>query len=205
MSRPDDDLPPSYDEALRESAPPMPTRPPTAPASIRPPVMPPRPSSSSPSSYNVSPPSNIASPAKIPWTYPSGYYCTKCGNTGYKIKNGHSCKQCWRKFAQSVSNNSVRVVFDGYPQGYPSNYSHLGMPLMPMSPAGAPQAPGGFRPFSGSTNLPSGPSSGPPLMVQPGDPRIGGVTCGECRGKGRVRFLLDKEICTLCHGVGRVF
>ena len=43
-----------------------------------------------------------------------------------------------------------------------------------------------------------------PLVVKPGDPRLGGVLCGECRGTGRVSFLLDEDLCPLCNGLGRI-
>lgn len=55
-------------------------------------------------------------------------------------------------------------------------------------------APGGF---------PGGPP-GAPMQVQPGDPRIGGILCGRCRGSGRVMVFLDEELCPVCLGLGRI-
>lgn len=47
----------------------------------------------------------------------------------------------------------------------------------------------------------------PPRVVQPGDPSIGGILCGRCRGKGYTGggFLNDYESCRICGGTGRVF
>lgn len=48
--------------------------------------------------------------------------------------------------------------------------------------------------------------SGPPRVVPPGDPSIGGWLCGRCRGKGIVHELkIFENTCPVCHGVGRVF
>ncbi|CAR21743.1 Hua1p [Lachancea thermotolerans CBS 6340] len=220
----EDPPPPSYDEAIKESALPFgpEERPPAMPArpstyTHRPPARPPRPVSSAgpsgPSAYGASSPgpsaassssfqsyggSSYTAPAasqstrpSLPWTYPRGYYCTKCGNTGYKIKNGHSCKRCWRKFAHSSPSQNVQVTYGGYA---PSYALYGGAPTFGTVPMAMGVSPASPAPASG----------GAPLVLRPGDPRIGGVTCGECRGSGRVRFLLDKEICPLCHGVGRV-
>lgn len=179
------DLPPSYEDVLKEDyqQPPKPPqrppqqqyeRPPAPPQ--RPPSMPPRPSVGISGGSSGKP-----TRPKLPWTYPKGYYCTKCGNTGYKIKNGHSCKKCWRKFAPLNSpNNGVQIVYGNVHSGY--------------NPAGYPvyMPPQQFQ------------QPGMPLILKPGDPRIGGVLCGECRGTGRIRFILDEKICPLCSGVGRI-
>lgn len=178
---------PSYDDVLREDAqrtqgsssvaptrPPRPTRP-TKQQSA--PAYPPRPVQQAPQA-----PAPPAAPA-LPWQYPRGFHCSKCNNTGYKIKNGRSCKTCWRRFAPP--NNSGRLP--------PLT---MGMRTIPFSP---------FRPMSmgGQSMAPISTGRGP-LVVQPGDPRLGGVVCGECRGSGRVSFLLDEDICPLCRGIGRI-
>lgn len=171
--------------------PPRPPRPSTAP----------RPTSNTASytsqSYSSGPsqsPSGTQSQTQaLPWTYPRGYYCSKCGNTGYKIKNGQSCKRCWRKFVHSAPAQNVKVTYNGY---YPSSSAYVrpqGYGFPGTAQMGPPLTPA-------MQSIP-----GQPLMLRPGDPRIGGFMCGECRGSGRVRFLLDKEICPLCHGIGRVF
>ncbi|CAD6577283.1 MAG: hypothetical protein CYPHOPRED_000210 [Cyphobasidiales sp. Tagirdzhanova-0007] len=66
-----------------------------------------------------------------------------------------------------------------------------------------PQYQNGHRPqiFHG------GPPAGA-LVVQPGDPRIGGQLCYECGGRGQVAagfLLLDYDTCPSCRGTGRVF
>lgn len=65
---------------------------------------PPASSSSSPHqtkpSYRPPPPTqNPSTNSRIPWVYPSNFHCPKCNNTGYKLKNGKSCRSCWRRFA----------------------------------------------------------------------------------------------------------
>lgn len=185
---------PSYEDVLKEDAlrgqgsqsaplagassaspPPRPARPskPARPQpSPRPPQRPPPACQSAPVS------------SSLPWTYPSRYYCSKCDNTGYKIKNGRSCKTCWRRFAPPNSSGSIPSLMFG--NGMSMN--SFG-PMRPMY--------SGYQ--SGYTA-----SNTAPMVVRPGDPRLGGVVCGECRGSGRVSFLLDEDICPLCRGIGRI-
>ncbi|CCH59305.1 hypothetical protein TBLA_0B04690 [Henningerozyma blattae CBS 6284] len=137
-------------------------------------VSPSRTSSHSSTSYSTS---HRAKP--LPWVYPNGYYCPKCDNTGYKLKNGHSCKVCWERFAPR---NNVGVV-------QPGQINVQGPILQPQYQ----------RPMYSSHS-----TSSMPLYVQPGDPRLGGVLCGKCRGSGRTRFFLDENLCTVCGGVGRI-
>lgn len=59
-----------------------------------------------------------------------------------------------------------------------------------------------FAPPLGGPMAPMG--TAPPLVVKPGDPRLGGILCGECRGSGRVSFFLDEDLCPLCRGLGRI-
>ncbi|SCU86512.1 LAFA_0E01244g1_1 [Lachancea sp. 'fantastica'] len=177
--------PPSYDEAISSTdfPPATPQRP--AFSAQTPPFHPPPPHQR-PTSAPLRPPTapvGQTSSSAVPWTYPRGYYCQKCGNTGIKVKTGRPCKRCWGRFAHSAPNSNVQVQ---YSSAYPSYYSYG-----PYSPLPQPIAPPSM--------------SGSPLILQPGDPRIGGVLCGQCNGKGRVRFLLDKEICGVCRGTGRVF
>lgn len=142
----------------------------------RPPA-PPRPNR--PSKTNGTGTHTNSSGPRIPWVYPSGFYCPKCNNTGYKTKNGKSCKSCWRRFAHQNNVNMAPSTY-GYYQSSPIYQQPIQqMYQQPMQPTR-------------------------PLYVRPGDPRIGGVICGNCRGTGRTRFLLDEDICTLCHGLGRI-
>ena len=144
MGNPDDELP-TYEEVIRQDtnqAPPQPQRPQGSPYQGQAPLQPPRP---------VNPPMPQRPPqrppppqqhSRIPWVYPVGYYCKKCGNTGYKVKNGHPCKTCWRTFARNTHVNVQPIVSPPIFQG---NY-------------------------------------GAPVYVSPGDPRIGGYCCAECKG-----------------------
>lgn len=205
------DLPPSYDEVIAQemsqagtangsssTVPPVPQRPGQAP----PPVpnrfnAQPYSSSSSVSSSHttttttsatISGGPNASSPVRrIPWVYPAGYRCSKCNNTGYK-KNGKSCKSCWGKFG--VQNNRVQVI-PGAPMG--PGYTYGSNPgFMP----GAGSMFGGSNPtFTISAGPPQNFNSNlPPKIVKPGDPSLGGVLCGRCRGSGLTHFFLDQEI-----------
>lgn len=76
----------------------------------------------------------------------------------------------------------------------------------------APSYARGFPMSSPDSSLYAGPSTqyapGPPpgaVVVQPGDPRIGGRLCPRCNGSGTVSlFFFDQSTCDLCDGAGRV-
>lgn len=228
MSGPGEDGLPSYEDVLKEEErlqqnqrpqhgqdlPPSYSRPPQRPPSDtkQRPTEPPRPSSKPsklPSRPSVKPantkpakpakpaskptPSVQPKPSNIPWVYPKGYYCEKCRNTGYKIKNGKSCKRCWRQFA---TRNSATPMGGPTVVTTPNTY-YSGLPFGDY-----------LHPFSQPTYQYGAPpmqiGGQAPIYVRPGDPRLGGVVCGECRGTGRVRFFLDEDLCPLCNGVGRI-
>ncbi|EEB08138.1 fungal protein [Schizosaccharomyces japonicus yFS275] len=42
------------------------------------------------------------------------------------------------------------------------------------------------------------------LVVQPGDPRIPGKVCGNCKGRGYVDYFLFTDTCPICRGIGKV-
>ncbi|KAJ8101723.1 hypothetical protein POJ06DRAFT_266335 [Lipomyces tetrasporus] len=117
--------------------------------------------------------------------YPPGYLCEKCGNTGYKYSNGHPCRRCFERFAAPQSRNVHTLAPTvGSQWYYPYTPSYVG-------PVGAPGR-----------------------VVPPGDPSIGGVLCGACKGRGVVDdFGLGRTIgemlggmstCSVCKGVGRL-
>lgn len=116
--------------------------------------------------------------SSLPFKYPKRFICEKCHNKGYKLKNGKSCKDCWERFAKRNTAN-IRYSSSGY------------LPFLsgPMMVTSATQ----------NYNY-----SLPPIRMNPGDPRLGGVLCGNCRGSGRTYFLLDEDICSVCNGLGRV-
>ena len=144
--------------------------------------------SSTSSQHPHRPPINrLNNPNNIPWVYPQGYYCSKCNNTGYKLKNGKSCRSCWRQFAPSNHISTFPAQQNYYPSyGYNSLTSFMNnfVPPQPIQ----------MQPYTQQR----------PLYVKPGDPRIGGILCGECRGSGRIRLFLDERLCPLCNGVGRI-
>ncbi|CAR27825.1 hypothetical protein ZYGR_0N03120 [Zygosaccharomyces rouxii] len=217
----DTDLP-TYDDVIREDQqrlntgaqpPPPPARPPRRSDHNSP-----RPGGSSSSLSSSRPPPRINSttggsttrPTKpIPWNYPRGFHCPKCGNTGYKLKNGKSCRSCWRRFApvnDIHSQNTQVLQTPGYSSWGSSNWysnpSNFASPWSMAPPRPPTMTTSTFAPPPGGSMAPMG--NAPPLVVKPGDPRLGGVLCGECRGSGRVSFLFDEDLCPLCRGLGRI-
>lgn len=121
--------------------------------------------------------------AQVPWVYPPGYWCPKCNNTGIKLKNGLSCQDCYGRFAHQHAN-----IY----QTPGSGGSYLApVPMQPRQPM-----------MAGRKVSHLGPS---PVVVQPGDPRIGGMLCGRCRGRGLIWDFLSETTCPTCRGVGRLF
>lgn len=125
----------------------------------------------------------------LPWSYPASYRCAKCENTGYKTKNGHPCKKCWKEFRPKTVPPSTKAELERLvkhkPQPKPINSNVVKLP-------------------PGTMAYSRNPMTSQPLMVQPGDPRIGGVLCPKCNGRGLVHFFLDLERCTKCNGLGRI-
>ncbi|GAA5944916.1 Hua1p [Sporobolomyces koalae] len=135
--------------------------------------------------------------------------CPKCSNTGYKPfvsysaagytgdDPNHPCRKCWANFGQPYS----QALKHSHNPIAPENYQR---PLRLWStPSGgtfhAPQVvPAPSRLFNASQ---------PPLVVRPGDPRIGGMLCRTCGGDGLVMgpFIFDEVTCSTCRGTGRVF
>ncbi|KAI5969012.1 hypothetical protein CANMA_002008 [Candida margitis] len=197
----EEDLPPpSYEEAVKTSAPPISSsstqtsRPNSRPAATRPQQQT-HPSHSHSHSHSRPPaPAPPSASSGLPFTYPKGYYCRKCNSTGYKLKNGKTCQDCWEKFSPRNSTNSVNYNFHPQYFGSTTFIPYGSAPVPNPHPGGRGGGSGGF--FSTASTV--------PLRVPPGDPRLGGVLCGRCRGSGMVRFLLDMELCPVCSGLGRV-
>lgn len=241
---PPEEAPPSYAEATsaapglpnRPGAPAMPQRPPShmAPhptpmgsASPQPPARPPlgsgyqvagsgaggaTPGSSS-ALYNNNP--------GLPWAYPRSHYCNKCKNSGFKVKNGDPCSDCWKTFCKSAYNPNPNLGFK-YPRNYICKKCHnTGHKLKNgklcqdcysrFAPRNVQQRTHhvGYHqqhiyapPAPGPPGMP--PMAGMAMPVAPGDPRLGGVLCGKCRGRGQITFFLDDELCPLCGGLGRL-
>jgi hypothetical protein len=208
--------PPSYDEALFDpsTSPPTPQRPPFQRPAAPPPHLQ---NVQNQHSYNrpptappTAPPAAAHSPAThtrpqfpaptpinpnpyLPWRYPSTHRCSKCENTGYKKKNGHPCKNCWKKFRPNIK--------------YPPQTAQE-MERLAKMPKGQQQRPNpNIVPLPPGTIplMNMGPTTNRPLVLGPGDPRIGGSLCPRCKGRGLVHFFLDLETCPQCNGLGRVF
>ncbi|ODV95074.1 hypothetical protein PACTADRAFT_50893 [Pachysolen tannophilus NRRL Y-2460] len=230
--------PPSYEEVLNEETgssssarPASSVRP-----STRPPARPPAAVEASQSSQKLSgnsvPPKhsqqshNSSTDASdiytanldLPFRYPKGYFCKKCKNTGYKLKNGRVCKDCWKKFRPDI------YYGPSYGSSPNSQYVPPQTPMASQIPFAAipTSGPGPYVPpfpgmnsyngtnngYMGSPAAVPGMSPGPPppnaRVVKPGDPAIGGSLCYKCGGKGLVPFFLDEEICNACNGLGRI-
>lgn len=115
----------------------------------------------------------------LPFRYPGCYLCDKCFNTGNRCKDGEPCLDCYERF--SPHNNSAMVNSGAcIPPGV---FTTVAVPgVYGIRTIGSP---GGVRVLSG-------------------DPRLGGVFCGRCRGAGLVMFFLDQDLCPVCAGLGRI-
>lgn len=148
----------------------------------------------------------------IPFTFPRGHFCSKCKNSGFK-KSGKPCHSCWSKYMKVGYNPNPRLSFK-YPPGFicekcrntgsklKNGKSCQDCYLRFHTRNQVRQTYGGW----GTQQIFSPPvlGGGPPVQVLPGDPRLGGVVCGRCRGSGLVTFFLDQEPCPLCGGLGRL-
>ncbi|KAK6199289.1 uncharacterized protein RJT21DRAFT_45602 [Scheffersomyces amazonensis] len=167
----------------------------------------------------------------LPFKFPRGFLCSKCKNSGYKTSNNKICRDCWDRFylRGNAYNPNPRLAFQypvnflcdkcyntGYKKKNRQSCQDCWERFSPRNQVAASYTP--FNPLGGLlggtyTNSYMGPSQGPwtagpslpPLRVPPGDPRLGGILCGRCRGSGLVHtFLLDEELCPVCNGLGRV-
>jgi len=134
---------------------------------------------------------------------------------GYKEANPlRPCKSCWNKYARPFSGP---VAYSLSPNPGDGNFQR---PL-PPPPARPIQRPGMFDPPGAFRSIPLSPQptgfSAPPTIIHDtrppsnavvytaGDPRIGGVLCWGCGGKGHVNLLFLDVNCEVCNGIGRTF
>lgn len=84
----------------------------------------------------------------------------------------------------------------------PANFNPVYWPPQPPPPAPPPPPMGPIIHTSYWAPPPPG-----AMVLQSGDPRIGGLLCPQCRGVGWIETFLgfDTETCRVCRGVGRVF
>lgn len=253
-SPPPSEPPPSYHEAISQTGtasstgpglipPPHPPRPTSSSSSSyqrpqqppaqpqRPPQRPPRPSGAS-SSASSSTASLYTNNPNLPFNYTKGYYCQKCKNTGFKIKNGRACRDCFDKFylrkhaynpnpslpfqyptrylCDKCNNTGVKLknglaCQDCYQLFAPRNVTSTTYSSFPDFSLSSFMAPFSSSNFSvGGPFAQGGSGSVQPIRVMPGDPRIGGVLCGRCRGSGMINYFLDSDLCNVCGGTGRI-
>lgn len=154
---------------------------------------PPRPPSQQPQ-LPPRPPLQSGSYRPSPLHYPPGYRCRKCNNTGIKIKNGRTCKDCYAQFSRQSPN--VQYINSGYNSGLGAM---PGMGILGSVFGTLDNVLG--RPYNQQTIYSP---NGQPRIVMPGDPAIGGVLCGRCRGTGIINDFIFQDTCPTCHGVGRL-
>ncbi|EGV65322.1 hypothetical protein CANTEDRAFT_92541 [Yamadazyma tenuis ATCC 10573] len=135
----------------------------------------------------------------LAFRYPRGFYCERCNNTGTKVSSGRTCQDCYERFAPRNNYSMMSTSGSGL-LGLLDPFARTTTTFAVPAPAGAYGAPQAYGPPGGYM---SGPPP-PPLRVLPGDPRLGGVLCGRCRGSGLVHFFLDEEMCPVCGGMGRI-
>lgn len=144
----------------------------------------------SPSAVQLPKPTPINPNPYLPWKYPSSYRCSKCDNTGFRKNKNKPCKRCWQKFRPGVippeTQRQLENLVNHPPAPRPVNSNVLKLP------------PGQVMSY------PVYPQGNGPVVVKPGDPRIGGILCPRCNGRGMVHFFLDLERCQTCNGLGRV-
>ncbi|RSH86482.1 uncharacterized protein EHS24_004738 [Apiotrichum porosum] len=153
--------------------------------------------------------------------YPKGHYCSKCGNTGYKRNDPKNpCTSDWRKYGKPFNGalaHSYSVAIKPGQNGTTTAANNFQRPL-PKQQAAAPSRPqqqqqqqyqqqyyGGHPQPMQQQNRPVihqtyyGGRAPPPnaLVLQPGDPRIGGKLCYRCGGSGQEMslFLFDDGPC----------
>ncbi|GAA6060516.1 hypothetical protein JCM10212_005597 [Sporobolomyces blumeae] len=152
--------------------------------------------------------------------------CAKCANTGYKPFEcgtgyrgddpSHPCRKCWKNFGKPYNSILRHSITPSSPP--PPNYQR---PLrLYETPSSNPRpnvvhVPGGGGWGFGGGGWGAGAYGGTgggggtasPLVVRPGDPRIGGMLCRTCGGDGLVMgpFIFDEVTCGRCQGTGRVF
>ncbi|GMK53598.1 hypothetical protein CspeluHIS016_0101840 [Cutaneotrichosporon spelunceum] len=208
----------------------------TPPPGAPPPPIPPRhPNTSNPSSQAAFKPTESPVPGHALLhngnllVYPKGYWCHKCHNTGYKGANPRSpCSSDWRKYGRPFSGalaasyaappaggNMSVVGANNFQQPLPAGGQQNNMPLLSHHGGGGYPGQHAYRPPPPRPQMRPPPPQmrhtyAPPpgaLVVQPGDPRIGGQLCYQCGGTGRELslFLFDDGPCHRCRGVGRIF
>lgn len=128
----------------------------------------------------------------LPWVYSDSVKtCKKCGNTGYKLKKEKPCSSCWKRYRPNTrppeTKSELQRLVLNPPKPKPINPNVVSLPP-------------GVRPMY---QQPQSMGAGP-MVVKPGDPRIGGVLCPRCNGRGLVHYFLDLDTCPVCRGMGRV-
>lgn len=125
---------------------------------------------------------------RLPFKYPDGFHCPKCRNTGVKIKTGKSCRSCYAKFA---TQRPEVQIYNPPLQSSDNTKTRSVTKFLTPTPRSGPMLVG----YADST----------PVVVVPGDPSIGGVECGRCRGTGVTKGdVLFQETCKTCRGLGRL-
>ncbi|KAF9517122.1 hypothetical protein BS47DRAFT_570625 [Hydnum rufescens UP504] len=139
--------------------------------------------------------------------YPPNYMCSKCHNIGYKnFDPTHPCRTCWERYSRPYAGALQYATWSPGSPNFQRPLPSFRPPSQTFPPPVAPRPHSVFSPPTQVAFTPGGPPPGA-LVVQPGDPRIGGRLCWSCNGRGLVPVMLffDEERCPTCNGMGRVF
>lgn len=136
----------------------------------------------------------------IPYTFPSGTYCIKCKNTGYKALSGKLCIDCLTKhYLIHHSYNPNSDLSFRYPSGFickkcenTGKKSRNGKPCKDCYEMFDPSHPS-YKPRTHPYLL---------LTSILGDPIMNDSWCGLCRGSGVVWNHLVEDPCPVCDGQG---
>ncbi|KAG8932751.1 hypothetical protein FRC02_000652 [Tulasnella sp. 418] len=152
---------------------------------------------------------------------------------GYKnLDPSHPCSKCWQKYGTPYTGALTYAPWSNpgpnsnYQRPLPRTLGPAPRPPLHTRPTGGrsswggsasplampPPVPWANHPGLRGATSPGGTTIGytnrpPPgaLVVQPGDPRIGGRLCWKCGGDGEVLsfpFIIDR--CRVCDGLGRI-
>lgn len=150
--------------------------------------------------------------------YDPSHPCRKVCTSLHQLKlTTKAFYQCWDKYAKPYSGAITYAPWAN--RGAETSYYQRPLPNFLRGPTntlfhqqqqGQPQF---FQPppppppqqqFQRGYGYGHGPPPGA-VVVQPGDPRIGGKTCWNCYGSGQVSiFLFDTDRCRTCNGMGRI-
>lgn len=209
-----DEPPPTYEEAVTgqdsgqldvEGADNQSYQAPAAPPPTRPSHPPPQPARPAQPPQQAQPVQDSTSDIytanlDLPFRYPKGYYCKKCHNTGYRKHK--KCKYCWSIFGPQPTKPAKPAKPAKHSSSTFPGTHHSGSASTTGTYTASSQHYTSQYPMQNAVPVVAPPNGA--IVLQPGDPRIGGQLCQRCKGRGQVHFFLDMETCPQCNGLGRI-